>query len=82
MESLTMEDAGIFLWSFFFSTVILWPFGTFCGHLVYFYPFWHEKSGNPGAQRRNVFFARKSVAESECHKMKSMSDVFPTVVND
>jgi hypothetical protein len=30
---------------------ILWPFGTFCGHLGYFSPFgmlYREKSGNPG----------------------------------
>jgi hypothetical protein len=30
---------------------ILWPFGTFCGHLVYFSRFgmlYQEKSGNPG----------------------------------
>jgi hypothetical protein len=20
---------------------ILWPFGIFCGHLVYFFPFWY-----------------------------------------
>jgi hypothetical protein len=28
-----------------------WPYGTFCVHLVYFFPFgmlYREKSGNPG----------------------------------
>jgi hypothetical protein len=40
------------IWSTYFTAIgnILWPFGIFCGHLVYFFPFWyfhHEKSGNP-----------------------------------
>jgi hypothetical protein len=40
----------IYLWPF---GDILWPFGTFCFHLVHFYGFgvmYQEKSGNPGRQ--------------------------------
>jgi hypothetical protein len=31
-------------WPFYYFTAIgniLWPFGIFCGHLVYFFPFWY-----------------------------------------
>jgi hypothetical protein len=47
-----MENLGIFyvhledLRAFWY---ILWPFGTFCGYLVYFSPFWYVlQSGKPG----------------------------------
>jgi hypothetical protein len=39
-------------WIFYRHLVILWPFGTFCVHLVHFSGFGimhHEKSGNPGS---------------------------------
>jgi hypothetical protein len=35
----------------------LWPFGTFCIHLVHFYGFgimYQEKSGNPGMNGRHL----------------------------
>jgi hypothetical protein len=50
-----MENLGIFyelLVSFTAIGNILWPFGIFCGHLVYFPRFgilYQEKSGNPDA---------------------------------
>jgi hypothetical protein len=48
-----MEDVGIFYGnSVYFKGIlnILWPFGAFCGNLVYFSRFgmsYQEKSGNP-----------------------------------
>jgi hypothetical protein len=39
-----MENAGTFyvhLVHFMSILNILWPFGIFCGHLVYFPPFWY-----------------------------------------
>jgi hypothetical protein len=56
LEGLATEDVGMFNGhSVYFpaNLDILWPFGIFCGRLVYFYPFWfavpmyQEKSGNP-----------------------------------
>jgi hypothetical protein len=40
---------------------ILWPFGTLCGHLVYFSHFgmlYREKSGNPGLKRAGLILSR------------------------
>jgi hypothetical protein len=48
-----MEDVGTFYDRLvYFTTIwyILWPFGIFYGHLVYFSHFgllYYEKSGNP-----------------------------------
>jgi hypothetical protein len=39
-----MENLGIFHDLLVYSTTIrniLWPFGIFCGNLVYFTPFWY-----------------------------------------
>jgi hypothetical protein len=39
-----MENLGIFYNHLVYFTAIgntLWPFGTFCGNLVYFSPFWY-----------------------------------------
>jgi hypothetical protein len=39
-----MENVVIFYGQVFdkpFDKGILWPFGTFCGQLVYFFKFWH-----------------------------------------
>jgi hypothetical protein len=56
----------VFVWYVFAIWYILWPFGIFCGLLVYFVVIWYifhhfgklyqEKSGNPGV---------KSVPENE-----------------
>jgi hypothetical protein len=49
-----MKNLGIFYNHLVYFTAIgntLWPFGTFCGNLVYFSRFGildQEKSGNPG----------------------------------
>jgi hypothetical protein len=48
-----MENLGTFYDHLVYFTAIvsiLWPFGIFCGHLVYFPRFgilYQEKSGNP-----------------------------------
>jgi hypothetical protein len=44
LEGLAMENVGIFYVYFVYFTAIgniLWSFGIFCGHLVYFPPFWY-----------------------------------------
>jgi hypothetical protein len=44
LESLAMENLGIFYDHLVYFTAIinvLWPFGLFCGYLVYFSPFWY-----------------------------------------
>jgi hypothetical protein len=49
-----MEDFGILYALVVYlraKCYILWPFGTFCSHLEYFFNFgtlYREKSGNPG----------------------------------
>jgi hypothetical protein len=49
-----MENLGIFYDHLVYLTAIgniLWPFGIFCGHLVYFPPFWYfvpRKIWQPG----------------------------------
>jgi hypothetical protein len=57
-----MENLCIFYDHLVYFTAIesiLWPFGIFCGNLVYFSPFWYvvpKKSGNParpGKKKRN-----------------------------
>jgi hypothetical protein len=59
LEGLAVEDIGIFMaiLSTYFTAkwYILWPFGTFCGHLLHFPHFGMlclEKSGNPGSKSR------------------------------
>jgi hypothetical protein len=40
-EGLAMEDVGVFMAIFFLFSAkwyIVWPFDTFCGHLVYIFP--------------------------------------------
>jgi hypothetical protein len=56
LEGLLIEDVGIV----YVPLVYCWPFGIFCGHLVYIIVFvytfsrfgmlYREKSGNPGFQ--------------------------------
>jgi hypothetical protein len=44
LEGLAMDNLGIFYDNLvYFKAVenILWPFGIFCGNLVYFPPFWY-----------------------------------------
>jgi hypothetical protein len=44
LEGLAIENLGIFhdYWVYFTAIGnILWPFGKFCGHLIYFSPFWY-----------------------------------------
>jgi hypothetical protein len=44
-----MEDVGILLGHFVHFTAkwyILWPFGAFCGNLVYFSPIWYVSPTN------------------------------------
>jgi hypothetical protein len=44
LEGLAMENLGIFFDHLVYFTAIgniLWPFGIFCGNLVYFSPFWY-----------------------------------------
>jgi hypothetical protein len=44
MEGLAMANLGIFYDHLVYCIAIgniLWPFGIFCGHLVYFPPFWY-----------------------------------------
>jgi hypothetical protein len=44
LEGVATEDVGIFYDHFVYFTAklyILWPFGTFFGHLVHFLPFWY-----------------------------------------
>jgi ABC-type spermidine/putrescine transport system permease subunit II len=44
LEGLAIENLGIFYGLLVYFTAIgniLWPFGIFCGHLVYFFPFWY-----------------------------------------
>jgi hypothetical protein len=44
LEDLARKNIGIFYdhWVNFAATgSILWPFFIFCGHLVYFSPFWY-----------------------------------------
>jgi hypothetical protein len=61
LEDPAFGDVGIRYGNFIHFTAklyILWPFGTFCGHLVYFVVIWYillrfgmlyrEKSGIPG----------------------------------
>jgi hypothetical protein len=51
-----MEDIGIFyVYLVYFTAIgnILWPFGIFKGHLLYFSRFgilYQEKSGNPALE--------------------------------
>jgi hypothetical protein len=53
LEGLAMENVGIFyIHLVYFMAIgnIVWPFGIFCGNLVYKSPFGildQEKSGNP-----------------------------------
>jgi hypothetical protein len=55
-EGLRMEIIGIIyehLIQFTAVLCILYKFGTFCGHLVYFFPFWYvapRKIWQPGQQ--------------------------------
>jgi hypothetical protein len=57
-----MEDVGILNCRFVYFTAkwfILWPFGTFSGHLVYFFRFGmlcREISGNPVFQIQVLFY--------------------------
>jgi hypothetical protein len=54
LEDLALENLGKFYYTLdYFMAIgnILWPFGVFCGNLVYFPRFGilvQEKSGNPG----------------------------------
>jgi hypothetical protein len=44
LEGLAMENLGIFYDHLVYLTAIkniLWPFGTFCGHLVHFVAIWY-----------------------------------------
>jgi hypothetical protein len=60
LEGLAIEEVGIFYRHLVYFTPhwnILWPFGIFCGKLVYIYLFWYiapKKSGNPAAQRQRT----------------------------
>jgi hypothetical protein len=39
-----MKNLGTFYYHLVYFMAIgnmLWPFGIFCGHLVYLYPFWY-----------------------------------------
>jgi hypothetical protein len=48
---------------------ILWPFGTFCGHLVHFPRFgilYREKSGNPGVEGVLFDFSGLLIACADC----------------
>jgi hypothetical protein len=55
-----MENLGTFYYhSVYFTAIgnISWPFGIFCGHLVFFPRFgilYREKSGNPVPNSRKV----------------------------
>jgi hypothetical protein len=60
LEGLRLENVDIFyghLEYFIDIWVILWPFGTFCVHLVHFFGFgtiYQEKSGDPDSSRWHV----------------------------
>jgi hypothetical protein len=44
LEGLAVENLGTFYYHLVYFTAIkniLLPFGMFCGHLVYFPPFWY-----------------------------------------
>jgi hypothetical protein len=44
LEGLAMVNVGIFYVHLAYFTVIeniLWIFGIYCGHLIYFFPFWY-----------------------------------------
>jgi hypothetical protein len=44
LEGFDMEKVGIFYDHLqYFNAILysLWPFGTVCGHLVHFFPFWY-----------------------------------------
>jgi hypothetical protein len=47
LKAIEWKNLGIFCCYF----GILWPFGIFCGHLLYIFLFWYQdtkkKSGNP-----------------------------------
>jgi hypothetical protein len=58
LEKLAMETFSIFddFW------VVFLPVGTFCGYLVYFFPFWYivrEKSGNPALDSSHMLSSNK-----------------------
>jgi hypothetical protein len=44
LEGLAIENVGIFYGQCFYllaKRYIVWSIGTFCGHFVYFFPFWY-----------------------------------------
>jgi hypothetical protein len=59
---IAMENLGLFYDHVVYFTAIehiLWPFGIFCGHLVFFPRFgilYQEKSGNPGLIKQKIAF--------------------------
>jgi hypothetical protein len=67
LEGLAMEDVDIFCTILSIlrpTTVLLWPFGTFIGHLVYF-------SRLVGSTEKNLATLRDSNFRDSFHRQKS-----------
>jgi hypothetical protein len=79
LEGLRLENVNIFnghLEYFIDIWDILWPFGTFCVHLVYFsvLGFVHqEKSGNPVCIQVRAHQSRFVTNRSQWHRVRSRS---------